>query len=179
MKRILFPVALTCLLAAGCGMAGSGQEGETVIENGSQVKMNYTLTVDGEVIDSSKDGEPLAYTQGGGQLIPGLEEQLLGLKVGDTKSCTLPPEKGYGPVDPNAQRSFPRTAFQNSDTLKVGDTVSGQVQGRPFAAKVTAIDEEQVTLDLNHPLAGKTLNFDVEIVDIQAPAAPADAPSGT
>jgi FKBP-type peptidyl-prolyl cis-trans isomerase SlyD len=178
MNRTYLLLALIGLLAVGCGTAGSEDGGESVIEIGSQVKMHYTLTVDGEVVDSSDGKDPLAYTQGTGQIIPGLEEQLAGLKVGDKKACTVSPEKAYGLPNPEAQQTVPLEAFQDSENLKVGDTVSGQVQGQPFAARVMGIEGDQITLDLNHPLAGKILNFDVEIVEIQAPTTPA-APQGS
>ena len=97
----------------------------------------------------------------------GLEQELVGLQVGDKKSVSVPPAEGYGELNPDALREFPSSSFGNIEQLKVGDMVSGQAGGRPFQARVAEIGEEQVTLDLNHPLAGKTLEFDVEIMTIE------------
>ncbi len=138
-----------------------------VIKEGSKVAINYKLTVDGEVVDSSEGREPLAYTQGSGQIIPGLEKELVGLKAGDKKSVAVAPAEGYGEHNPAAVQKVPRTAFKDADKLKVGSVVGGQVQGQDFEAQVVALDTKEITLDLNHPLAGKTLNFEVEVVSVQ------------
>jgi FKBP-type peptidyl-prolyl cis-trans isomerase SlyD len=137
-----------------------------MIKNGSTVKMHYTLTVDGVILDQSAEGEPLVYTQGSGQIIPGLENQLSGLKKGDRKEVTVAPDQGYGMIDPNAYQTVAKTAFQNAPQLKVGDVVTGQLGEHPFQATVSNIGAEDITLDFNHPLAGKTLRFSIEVVDI-------------
>lgn len=155
-------VLLLSLAIAGC------KKGDNVIKKGSTVKINYTLTVDNQVVDSSTGGEPLTYVQGSGQIIPGLEEQLEGMKPTEKKHVTVSPEKGYGAQDPKAFHKVPRKAFQDGQKLKVGDIVSGDAGGQKFQAKIAGVDKEEITLDLNHPLAGKTLNFEVEVVDVQA-----------
>lgn len=137
-----------------------------MIQNGSHVTFHYTLTVDGEVIDSSAGREPLSYVHGQGQIIPGLEEQLAGLESGQKVSVTVEPEKAYGPSHPEAIQQVPRAAFRDPDQLRPGDMVSGQMQGQQFQARVTEVGQEFITLDLNHPLAGKTLHFDVEILEV-------------
>lgn len=136
-----------------------------MIHKGSTVKIHYTLTVDGRVVDSSLGHEPLTYVQGASQIISGLEEQLEGLEPGTKKQVTVAPEKAYGVPDDNAVYRVPRSAFKPGEELKVGDVVSGQVGGRDFQAVVDSIEPEEVTLNLNHPLAGKTLHFDVEVVE--------------
>jgi FKBP-type peptidyl-prolyl cis-trans isomerase 2 len=137
------------------------------IQNGSEVKLHYTLTVDGETVDTSRKGEPLSFVVGSGQIIPGLEEQLKGMSKNDRKTIIVPPEKGYGPVRPNAIQKVPRKNFQDAGALKPGMRVTAPgPQGQLIQARVVEIGKDQVTLDLNHPLAGKTLNFDVEIVDV-------------
>lgn len=138
-----------------------------MIANGSKVTLHYTLTVEGQVVDSSKGREPLNYVHGSGQIIPGLEQHLIGLKKGDKKSVVIPPEGGYGPHHPQGVQKVPRTAFKDSSTLKPGDIVSAQMSGKEFQATVTLLSETEVTLDLNHPLAGKTLSFDVEVVSVE------------
>lgn len=158
--------AAALLLLAAC------QKGGDMIQAGSQVKFNYKLTVDGQVVDSSEGREPLSYVQGRGDIIPGLEEEMAGLKVGDKKQVAIAPEKGYGTHNPQAVQKVPKSNFGDTKGLKVGDLVRGEAGGREFRARVTQIGAKDVTLDLNHPLAGKTLNFDVEVVEIQ-PAAEA------
>ncbi|HSA60218.1 MAG TPA: peptidylprolyl isomerase [bacterium] len=139
-----------------------------MIKKGSTVKIHYTLSVDGVILDSSAEGDPLVYVQGSGQIIPGLEYELEGLKAGDKKEVTVAPEKGYGSVDPNAFQKVPRGAFENAKDLKVGDMVSGQMGEQVFNAVVSDLSLEEITLDFNHPLAGKVLRFAVEVVDVTA-----------
>lgn len=129
--------------------------------------MDYTLTVDGKIVDSSSGREPLIFVQGSGQIIPGLDGELIGLKKGDKKNVTVPPESGYGTVDPNAIKKLPRAAFNESEKMKAGDVVTGNVQGQEFQARIVEVGGAEVTLDLNHPLAGKTLNFDIEVKDVK------------
>jgi FKBP-type peptidyl-prolyl cis-trans isomerase 2 len=135
-----------------------------MIRNGSSVKMHYTLTVEGAVVDSSQGQEPLAFVMGSGQIISGLEEALEGLEAGAKKQVRVPPEKAYGPRDENAVHKVPKTAFQMDRELKPGDVVGGQIGDQPFQAVIEAVGAEEITLNLNHPLAGKTLDFEVEIV---------------
>ncbi|MBI4051673.1 MAG: peptidylprolyl isomerase [Elusimicrobia bacterium] len=140
-----------------------------MIESGSTVKIHYTLTVDGSILDTSSGKEPLVYVQGAGQIIPGLEEQLKGMHTGDKAKVTISPEKGYGSIDPKAFQKVPKKAFGNQKELRVGSVVRGQQGGQQFQAVVSAVGDQDITLNLNHPLAGKTLDFEVEVVDIQAP----------
>jgi FKBP-type peptidyl-prolyl cis-trans isomerase SlyD len=138
------------------------------IRDGSRVSLHYTLKVEDEVVDTSKGRDPLGYTQGRGEIIPGLEEQLEGLEAGDKKDVTVAPERGYGMPDPAAVREIPRSVFADGGSgVNAGDRVSGRMQGRPFEATVATTTPDTVTLDLNHPLAGKTLQFEVEIVDVR------------
>ena len=137
-----------------------------IIQNGSKVKFHYTLKVDGKLVDSSSGGTPMEYVHGSGQIVPGLEEQMAGLKAGDKKQVTVLPEKGYGPFNPKAIQKVSKKAIQNAKDLKVGSVLSGKAGDRPFRAIVKAISKDELTLDLNHPLAGKTLNFDIEIVEV-------------
>jgi FKBP-type peptidyl-prolyl cis-trans isomerase SlyD len=150
---------LALTLSVGC-------KRKPTIQTGSEVKLHYTLTVDGQTVDSSRSGEPLSFTAGAGQIIPGLEEQLKGLKTGDHRAITVLPEKGYGPVHADAIQKVPRKNFQNAGELRVGSTVTAQSNGRMLQARVTQVDKDMITVDMNHPMAGKTLNFDIDVVDV-------------
>jgi FKBP-type peptidyl-prolyl cis-trans isomerase SlyD len=142
------------------------ERGDAMIQTGSNVSIHYTLTVDGQVVDSSIGGEPLTYVQGEGQIIPGLERQLEGLDLGDKRDVTVEPLDAYGPEDPNAFQKLPKDAFNDPSGLSVGSLVEGRVEGKTFRASIADVSESDVTLNFNHPLAGKTLRFAVEIVGI-------------
>ena len=133
------------------------------IKKDSKVAIHYTLTVEGKVEDTSKNRGPLEYTQGAGQIIIGLEKALEGLKAGDKKSVDIEAKEAYGEVKPEAKRRLPKTAITNIESMKVGDIVGASANGHTFRAKIT---DTEVELDFNHPLAGKTLHFDVEVVSV-------------
>ena len=136
------------------------------IKKDSKVAIHYTLTVEGQIADSSQGRGPLEYTQGAGQIIIGLEEALEGLKAGDKKSVDIEAKKAYGEVNPQAKRRVPKTAIANNESLKLGDIVGASANGHSFRAKISEITDTEVELDFNHPLAGKQLHFDVEIVSV-------------
>lgn len=164
-SKILGVVTVLAMIA-GCSVFNKAED-KMVIKEGSKVSINYKLTVDGVVMDSSDGREPLTYTQGSSQIIPGLEKQLAGLKAGDKKVVVVEAKEGYGERNPDAVQKVPRTAFKDVDKLKVGSIVGGQVGGQDFDAQVVELDDKSVTLDLNHPLAGKVLNFEIEVVSVQ------------
>lgn len=166
-SAVSLPLALLCFGAGGLKAAGLPE-----IQKGSEVTFHYQLTVDSKLVDSSPAGSPLTYVQGSGQMIPGLEEQMKGLKKGSKKKFSVPPEKGYGPVNPQAFQNVPLKSFRKAKGLKVGTIVSGKFSGSPIQARVIAIEDKNVTLDLNHPLAGKTLQFDVEVLKVAPPQWP-------
>ena len=132
--------------------------------------MHYTLKDgDGQVLDTSQGREPLAYIQGIGNIIPGLEKQLEGKLVGDKVQAVVAPEEGYGEYQDSMVHIVPKANFQSDGGEQLVEGMQVQVstgQGHAIA-KVTKIDGEDVTLDLNHPLAGQTLHFDVEIMEIR------------
>ena len=139
------------------------------IQNGATVELDYTLTVDGKVVDSSNRRSPLSYVHGQHQLIPGLERPLAGMHVGDSKDVTVSVEDGYGPVDPAAFIEVPKEQLPKNITLEVGLMLRGtNPNGQPFRATVSKIGEKTVTLDLNHPLAGKALQFNVKVTKVTA-----------
>jgi len=164
MRKLTTAAAAILMLLSGCAK----KDGGSVIAAGSKVKMHYTLTVDGAVVDSSQGKDPLAFAQGGGMIIPGLDKELLGMKPGEKKKVTVAPADGYGEHRPDGIQEVPKKNFADQNKLILGAVVGGQVGQRKFQAKIHKIGGETVTLDFNHPLAGKTLNFDIEIVSVEA-----------
>ena len=168
-----------CTLLVASAMTTSAQadsqEGGSpmTVSEGKSISMEYTLTLENkEVLDSNVGGEPLTFTQGSHQIIPGLETALDGMKAGERKQVTVAPEQGYGKVDPQAIQEVPIDQIP-PDARKVGVQLQGKDgQGRVVHPTVTEVKEQVVVLDFNHPLAGKTLYFDVKILDIQAATAP-------
>ena len=145
------------------------------ISDGKIISIEYTLTLeDKKVIDTNVGKNPLTFTQGSHQIIPGLEAELEGMKTGDTKQVTVSPEKGYGQVNPQAVQEVPIDKIP-PDGRKVGMQLQGKDdQGRVHISRVAEIKEKVIVLDFNHPLAGKTLYFDVKILDIKP--APSSSP---
>jgi FKBP-type peptidyl-prolyl cis-trans isomerase SlyD len=146
-----------------------------VVEDNVVVTMNYSLSIDGEVVDSSEgeDNDPIIFLQGAGQIISGLEKSIYGLKVGDKKSVTVDPKDGYGEVDPESIVEVPKDEFPEDFPLELGVEITVNADDEDeegdeeMEATIIAVNESTVTLDFNHPLAGKTLNFDVHIIDIR------------
>lgn len=136
----------------------------------SVVQIQYTLKDDaGKTIDSSQGGEPLTYLHGHGNLIPGMERELAGKKKGDKLQIVIAPADGYGEYDEKLVQHIPRTAIEGESELTEGMQVHAQSDdGGVLTLTITQLDKETATLDGNHPLAGKTLHFDVEIVAVRA-----------
>ena len=133
------------------------------------VTMNYEVADDqGQLIDRSEEGGPLAYIHGDGQLIPGLETALEGRGKGDKIAVDVPPEQGYGERDEEGVQTVARNQFDDSVEIEVGMQFEAQDddEGHQIVT-VAAVDGENITLDTNHPLAGKNLRFKVEILDVR------------
>jgi FKBP-type peptidyl-prolyl cis-trans isomerase SlyD len=134
----------------------------------SVVTIHYTLKDDsGAVIDSSAGGEPLAYLHGHGNIVPGLERELTGRSVGDKVSVRVPPADGYGEYDKDLVQSVPRRALRGIKDVQPGMHLHTQTEEGPRTVTVTRVVGDMVTLDGNHPLAGKNLNFDIQIDDVR------------
>ena len=135
------------------------------IKDNSAVSFHYSLTDDeGQQLDSSAGKEPLAYLHGAGNIIPGLENALTGKAVGDSMTVAVSAAEGYGEVQQELIQDVPRTSFQGVEQIEVGMQFEAQTgQGGTVPVTVTAVTDETVTVDGNHPLAGKNLNFDVSI----------------
>ncbi len=136
------------------------------------VSIHYTLTDDaGDVLDSSIGREPLTYLHGSGQIVPGLEHALVGRAAGDAFSVDIAPEDGYGPRSESMVQVVPRAAFQGVARLEPGMQFEAGGDQGSLSVVITAIDGDQVTVDGNHPLAGQTLHFDVEVTAVRAASA--------
>ncbi len=138
------------------------------IKQDSVVTLHYTLTDDGgDVIDSSASGDPLSYLHGRGNLIPGLERELQGKSAGDKLTVKVAPADGYGVYDQSLIEQIPRRSLKGIANIKVGMQLRAQTPQGPRTVTVTRIVGDMVTLDANHPLAGKNLNFEVEITGVR------------
>lgn len=178
---IILGLALTSMPLASVAVAAqatkSEKAGDNVVKDGSTVSLQYTLSgEDGKTIETNKGKEPIKYIHGSHQIIPGLEKELTGMKVGGEKQVRVKPEDAYGPINPNGYQEFPKEKVP-SNGLKVGAVLMARgPQGQPIPVTVKEIKEKTVVLDLNHPLAGKTLLFDVKVLGIDPPqAAPVPA----
>lgn len=140
-----------------------------VIEKDKVVSFNYKLTLDtGEVVDSSEGREPLSFLVGAGQIIPGLETEMMGMQVGDEKEVKVEPEQAYGEKDDRLVQTISRSQVPDSVDLELGLVLRGQSEaGEVVEGKVVDLKDNEVEIDFNHPLAGEPLNFDIEIVDIR------------
>jgi len=144
------------------------------VEKGQNVKVHYKGTFqDGREFDNShKRGNPINFKVGGGNVIRGFESAVLGMTEGQTKSITLGPEMAYGPVNPDAFIEVPKEKFPDDfNFVKNGYVRSRRPDGRPVFGKITEVKEETVVLDVNHPMAGQELNFEIKLVEIEAEAA--------
>ncbi len=138
------------------------------VQDGQVVSMDYTLHVDGEMLDTSVGDRPLEFLQGAGNIIPGLEKELYGMAIGDSKKVQVAPEDGYGLVDEDSVVDIPRVEFPADLPLEVGLELRLEDEnGYPMRAIILEINDEFVQLDFNHPLAGKTLHFDVTVVGLR------------
>ena len=140
-----------------------------MIKNGSVVSFEYTLSDEnGKLIESTKGEDPVTYTHGQHQIIPGLENGLSGMDMNQEKNIRVQPEEAYGPVDLKGFKEVAKTEIP-AQGLKVGTMLHARgPRGEDFSVRVHEIKEETVILDLNHPLAGKALNFEVKVLNIQA-----------
>jgi FKBP-type peptidyl-prolyl cis-trans isomerase SlyD len=135
------------------------------VTDGKVVSIHYPLTDDaGEVVDSSKGNPPLEFLQGAGNIVPGLEEALVGRARGDKFKVDVSPEKGYGVHDPRGLQRIPRDAFPDDVDLEPGMQFGAEdPQGESTTVWIVKVESDQVVIDANHPMAGKTLHFDISI----------------
>jgi FKBP-type peptidyl-prolyl cis-trans isomerase SlyD len=142
---------------------------ELKVSKGLVVSLDYTLRLqEGDVVDASAEQEPLEFLQGSNQIIPGLEQALYGMSIGEEAAVVVEPEQGYGQREPSAFQRVPLDSFPKDIDLELGMGIELVAStGQPLLAFVTEIGDEDVLLDFNHPLAGETLYFDVRIADLR------------
>lgn len=133
------------------------------------VRIDYTLkNASGEVLDTSAGGEPLTYLHGFSQIVPGLERELTGMEAGEGKDVVVQPEEGYGLPDPQGVFGVPRAAFPADAKLSVGDAFVGEDdEGQALPVRVVELRDDVVIVDANHPLAGETLFFHVDVREVR------------
>lgn len=141
---------------------------ELSIGEGVQVTLHFSLSLStGEVIDSNFEGEPVTFTVGDGNMLPGFEAALFGMKQGEEHALVVPPESGFGQHNPENIQLFPRAQFPQDAQLQAGLMISfADAQNNEMPGVVTDIDETTVTVDFNHPLAGRDILFSVKIIDV-------------
>jgi len=167
MRLLRFFLICVFTIFATADMANA-KENNVTIQSGKQVSFDYTLMVDGKVVDSSKDRGPLTYTHGKGEIIDGLSKQLEGMKIGEEKDIAVPPQEAYGNIDSQAFKEYPKTSLPSSQAPQVGMYLQMKSpDGRIFPVRIAEVKKDTVLVDFNHPLAGKTLNFQVKIISIQ------------
>jgi FKBP-type peptidyl-prolyl cis-trans isomerase SlyD len=134
------------------------------------VTMDYSLTVNGEVVDTTEGDEPLEFLQGHQNIIPGLEKELYGLGIGEDKEVTVESEDAYGDFDPKQIVNVPRSEFPEDFPIREGvELETKDTRGNARNAIIIEVGEEEVKLDFNHPLAGKELRFVIKIADLRKP----------
>ncbi len=135
---------------------------------GNTVRFHYTGTLeDGSVFDSSEGRDPLEFELGSGSIIPGLDRAIAGMSAGEQKTVTIPSAEAYGDYQPQARQDVPREQIPDHIPLDEGTMLQMQTpDGRQIPVKVTSVSDSTVTLDANHPLAGKDLTFAVEVVSV-------------
>lgn len=140
----------------------------TKVKAGDTVRIHYTGTLeDGTVFDSSSGRDPLEFTVGSGQIIPGLDRAIPGMEVGETSKVAVPADDAYGPHNPDGVQQVARAAVPEHIPLEVGTPLSMKTPGgQSVAVTVAEVTDDVVVLDANHPLAGKDLTFEVEVLEI-------------
>jgi peptidylprolyl isomerase len=140
------------------------------VKNGDAVRVHYRGTLaDGTEFDSSEGHDPLAFTTGAGQVIPGFENAVVGMEIGDTVTVTIPPDEAYGPRYEQLTHTVSVSDFGSEPC--VGGTVNlTSPEGDDLMGRIVSIEGDAVALDFNHPLAGETLTFDIELVAVENPA---------
>ena len=162
-RKLVLPVImlLLAMLVTGCG--------DTQAKDGDTVKVHYTGSLeDGTVFDTSLEREPLEFTLGQGQLIPGFEQAVIGMKIGESKTVTIPAEQAYGPYNNELISVIDRDNLPEGLDPEVGQQLQAQQpDGQTIIVTIIEVSETSITVDANHLLAGKDLTFEIELIEIQ------------
>ena len=165
--RHRIPASLLLCLALPLAAARAEEEKPAAVANGRQVTVEYTLTLeDGTKADTNVGGEPLVFQQGAHQILPALEEALDGMKVSESRKVTLPPEKGYGAVNPELVQEVELEMVPEQARFAGAQLAAEDENGNRHFAMVKEVRESKILVDMNHPLAGKTLTFDVKVLAV-------------
>ncbi len=169
MARFKIFILAACML----GLTTLVHAADPAVGPGKKVNFDYTLTVDGKELETSKGKAPLVVVFGAKQIVPGLESAMNGMHVGEEKMVKVAPKDAYGEPDPKAYLEFPKTSLPAGQEPKVGATLQAHApDGSTFPAVIKEIKGDKIVVDFNHPLAGKTLQFKVKVVKIEdAPVA--------
>ncbi|MDD4956810.1 MAG: peptidylprolyl isomerase [Candidatus Omnitrophica bacterium] len=161
----LLSVVITISSIYGCANA---EGGDMTVEKGRTVTFDYTLTVDGEVVDTSRGKEPLEYVQGESGLIPGLTKRMEGMRTGEERKITVPSAEAYGEIRGEAFREIPRSRLPEGMEPAAGIMLQAEQQdGGVVPVRISEVRDDVVVIDFNHPLAGKDLLFEVKIVSVK------------
>jgi len=175
MKVSLMLFLIMELFLIGCGSAVETQPSEEkagkkmIVKKGDRVKVEYVGRLkDGTIFDKSKAGEPLEFTAGSGQIIPGFDKAVEGMRLNEEKKVTIKAEDAYGKREESLVREFPRSSLPKNFKPEKGMVLRLRDQsGRTIPGTIVDMTEGTITIDLNHPLAGKDLIFDIKVVDIE------------
>jgi FKBP-type peptidyl-prolyl cis-trans isomerase SlyD len=139
-----------------------------MIADNKVVSLNYTVKDDNDqIIDTSEGNDPLTYLHGSNNIIPGLEAALVGKNAGDAFEVTVQPADGYGEYNEEMVQVVPRDAFEGVESIEPGMVFTAQTEGGPVQLMVTGVEEDDITVDPNHPLSGKVLHFSGSIIDVR------------
>ena len=141
---------------------------KTIAKEGREVQVHYKGTFeDGTIFDSSYDrGESIGFTVGAGEMIPGFDKAVAGMKVGETKQVTIEPDDAYGEHNPDGVQAVPKESFPEDFEFEKGLVIEGNVQDQPVRGIINEVRDDFVVVDFNHPMAGRSLNFDIELVEV-------------
>ena len=144
---------------------------EKIVKDNLVIAIDYTLTVDGEVVDASEGREPLEFLQGQGNIIVGLERELLGMKIGESKDVVVSALDGYGEADEEAFMEVPKNQLPENIPVEIGTELQIENdEGEPAYVRIESVENNIVLLNFNHPLAGKELHFAVKVISIREPS---------
>ena len=164
--KIGFLVILSLAFLNFSAYAEDAKSKDNVIDSGKKVKMNFTMKSSGITLETTEGKKPFEFVFGKTPMIPGVEEAIKGLKAGDKKKLSLKPEKGFGEINPKAIVEFPKSQFKEKN-VKAGMMFNGRSkEGVPLRGTVKEVKKDTVILDFNHPLAGKNLDMDLEIMEV-------------